>query len=112
MNREKAADLLDNLVGMIEDNQSNDYDEALKLAIKALEQPEPPWIPVSERLPESNPEDLEYPTVIACCEDGEVMTACYYESTKEWGTGENYDKKINPVVWMQLPSPYREDGGE
>ena len=38
MNREKAADLLDNLVGMIEDNQSNDYDEALKLAIKALEQ--------------------------------------------------------------------------
>jgi hypothetical protein len=70
-------------------------------------QPEPQWIPVSERLPESKPEDLEYPTVIACCEDGEVMTACYYESTKEWGIGENYDRKINPVAWMPLPEPYR-----
>ena len=70
-------------------------------------QPEPHWIPVSERLPESKPEDLEYPTVIACCEDGEVMTACYYESTKEWGIGENYDRKINPVAWMPLPEPYR-----
>ena len=70
------------------------------------------WIPVSERLPESKPEDLEYPTVIACCEDGEVMTACFYESTKEWGIGEYYDRKINPVAWMPLPEPYREDGGE
>lgn len=70
-------------------------------------QPEPQWISVTERLPESKPEDLEYPTVIACCEDGEVMTACYYESTKEWGIGENYDRKINPVAWMPLPEPYR-----
>lgn len=70
-------------------------------------QPEPQWIPVSERLPESKHEDLEYPTVIACCEDGEVMTACYYESTKEWGIEENYDRKINPVAWMPLPEPYR-----
>ena len=75
-------------------------------------QPEQKWIPCSERLPESKPEDLEYPTVIACCEDGEVMTACYYESTKEWGIGEYYDRKINPVAWMPLPSPDREDSGE
>lgn len=36
--REKAIDLLDNLVGMIEDNQDNDYDFALKKGIEALEQ--------------------------------------------------------------------------
>ena len=36
MDREKAIDLLDNLIGMIEDNQENDYDEALKMGINAL----------------------------------------------------------------------------
>lgn len=36
--REKAIDLLDNLRGMIEDNQGNDYDFALKKGIEALEQ--------------------------------------------------------------------------
>ena len=36
--REKAIYLLDNLVGMIEDNQDNDYDFALKKGIEALKQ--------------------------------------------------------------------------
>lgn len=36
MNSEEAKDLLDNLIGMVEDNQNNDYDEALKLAIRSL----------------------------------------------------------------------------
>lgn len=36
--REKAIDLLDNLLGMIEDNQCNDYDFALKKGIDALKQ--------------------------------------------------------------------------
>ena len=36
--REKAIDLLDNLVGMVEDNQDNDYDFALKKGIEALKQ--------------------------------------------------------------------------
>ncbi len=38
MNREEAIDLLDNLIGFIEDNHGSDYDEALKIAIKALKQ--------------------------------------------------------------------------
>lgn len=37
MTNEKAIDLLDTLLGMIEDNQGNDYDEAFKMGIKALE---------------------------------------------------------------------------
>ena len=36
MTREEAADLLDNLVGMVEDNQESDYDTAIKMAIEAL----------------------------------------------------------------------------
>ena len=34
---ERAIDLLDNLMGMIEDNQGNDYDFALKKGIEALQ---------------------------------------------------------------------------
>lgn len=38
MTREEAKDLLDNLIGMVDDNQESDYDTALKMGIKALEQ--------------------------------------------------------------------------
>lgn len=34
--REKAIDLLDNLIGMIADNQNSDYDKALKMGIESL----------------------------------------------------------------------------
>lgn len=36
MDRQTAADLLDNLIGMVEDSQKNDYDTALKMGIEAL----------------------------------------------------------------------------
>lgn len=36
MDRQTAADLLDNLIGMVEDTQENDYDAALKMGIEAL----------------------------------------------------------------------------
>lgn len=36
MDRQTAADLLDNLLGMVEDTQENDYDAALKMGIEAL----------------------------------------------------------------------------
>lgn len=38
MSREEAIDLLDNLIGMVEDNHKSDYDTALQMGIKALEQ--------------------------------------------------------------------------
>ena len=40
MTREEAKNLLDNLIGMVEDSQDHDYDGALKMGIEALEQPE------------------------------------------------------------------------
>jgi len=36
MDRQTAADLLDNLLGMVDDSQGSDYDTALKMGIKAL----------------------------------------------------------------------------
>ncbi len=38
MTKEKAIDLLDCLIGMVEDNQENDYDTAFKMGIEALRQ--------------------------------------------------------------------------
>ena len=38
MTREQAINLLDNLIGMVEDNHNSDYDMALQMAIKALKQ--------------------------------------------------------------------------
>lgn len=40
MSNDQAIDLLDNLIGMIDDNQENDYDEALKIGIKAIQKSE------------------------------------------------------------------------
>ena len=37
MTNKQAKDLLDNLIGMVEDNQEHDYDTALKMGIKALD---------------------------------------------------------------------------
>ena len=36
MDRQTAINLLDNLVGMVDDSQENDYDTALKMGIEAL----------------------------------------------------------------------------
>ena len=38
MPRKEAIELLDNLIGMVDDNHGSDYDTALHMAIKALEQ--------------------------------------------------------------------------
>ena len=45
MTNQEAIDLLDNLIGMIEDNHGSNYDSAIRMAIDALE---PQWIPCSE----------------------------------------------------------------
>lgn len=36
MTNKEAINLLDNLLGMVEDNQNNDYDTALHMGIDAL----------------------------------------------------------------------------
>lgn len=40
MTRDEAINLLDNLLGMVEDNHGSDYDMAIHMAIDALSQPE------------------------------------------------------------------------
>jgi len=104
MTREEAIDLLDNLIGFIEDNHGSDYDEAFKIAIKALEQ-EPRWIPVSERLPEK---EGRYLTTILNEYDNELryIMTCDYFSNGCWCPDDECASD-NVIAWMPLPEPYK-----
>lgn len=106
--REKAIDLLDNLIGMIEDNHNSDYDTALKMAIKALEQL-PDWIPISERLPEdgervlvthSNRPGVNYFNIVIQAR-WDLMRYCFFNNY-----GECLDNDF-VCAWMPLPAPYK-----
>ena len=100
MNKRTATNLLDNLVGMIEDSQENDYDTALKMGIEALKshtQPVQRWIPCSERLPE---EDGLY---LVTTSKGQVQMHVFNRN----GNSEEYWMRCNKA-WMPLPEPYKD----
>ena len=85
-------------------------------------QPEPHWIPCSERLPEYNESVLTWDGYVFCIEkripyirddDGEPIEG-------DWWVGDEYDEYESEyypnlrdgaaIAWMPLPEPYR--GGE
>ena len=103
MTKEEAIELLDNLIGMVEDNQGNDYDAALKMAIAALREPQ--WIPCSERLPE--PGSDYFASVLL--DDGrkDVYILFFCEEPERWD-----DHGVDPnsvgekvVAWMPITTP-------
>lgn len=73
-------------------------------------QPEPHWIPCSERLPE------EEQTVLVTCTDGQVyiydrLEACDYEydDMRFWEDNVGcYQPREDVIAWMPLPEPYGE----
>ena len=74
-------------------------------------QPEPQWIPCSERLPEDVEIGEEYPTVIFCTKDNVYVGFYEYYLGGRWWAAEDYtvDKVI---AWMPLPEPYKEGADE
>ena len=87
-----------------------EYEEAVNVAIKALEQA-PRWIPVSERLPKrENSEQLRgwYLTTNAY---GSVGVTKYEFKNGSFGfIGWGSDIRI--VAWMPLPEPYKAESEE
>lgn len=74
-------------------------------------EPEPKWIPCSERLPE-HPENNDYYLVTIQCEhhDGwDDYVTGFAEWTKHgWDELSCYIGQIKVVAWMPLPEPYKE----
>ena len=70
------------------------------------------WIPVSERLPETD-ENRDY---LVCSNNGRINIAEFIcktsggaDMSEPWWLGEDgYDKY--PIAWMPLPAPYKEKG--
>jgi hypothetical protein len=80
-------------------------DEALDMAIKALEQTR--WIPVSERLPE------EGEPILLSTKTGEVYEGAYFDlcDNRQWYVyrDENYAWNNVVTAWQPLPESYRGD---
>ena len=74
-------------------------------------QPEPQWIPCSERLPEDVEIGEEYPTVIFCTKDNVYVGFYEYYLGGRWWAAEDYTVD-NVIAWMPLPEPYKEGADE
>lgn len=108
MTREEALTEIKERVHVAEYVDSSYVDcvdiEALRMAIKALEQPETQWIPVTERLPEE-----DKPVFVYLFHDSPHIA---WLSEGVWYTDDFIiDKDDEPTAWMPLPEPYREEGG-
>ena len=118
MTREEAASIIEDRVRVTEYVDSSYVDcvdiEALRIAIKALAQPEQRWIPCSERLPEENGQYL-----ITVKYVHEYDYEDIYSEHGEWVDGKwdmfmfGHCGKVESVTaWMPLPEPWRGEEDE
>ncbi len=94
---------------MIVDDAEPYVVEALNMAIKALEQTR--WIPVSERLPDTDDEVLcwyEYYHWSQRKVLPEYGLGRYLRETSAWFGEVANGKDVRVIAWMPLPKPYKE----
>lgn len=96
--------------------------DALRMAIEALKEQRPQWIPCSERLPKENICDDSYvePSdyVLVFGDQGDYGVSRYWgnriskkenpNSFSDWMDLDWYVEK--PIAWMPLPEPYEKEG--
>ena len=70
--------------------------------IQPTVEPEPHWIPCSERLPEPRID-------VWCNSDLGQMVGFYDETTENWYKSD-YSFELIVDAWMPLPEPYQPDG--
>ena len=107
MTREEAIIQLRLGPGINED-VSEVYNDAINIAIEALQQ-EPKWIPVTERLPE------EGLTVLILAENGHIEFGQRDEDKWEWlaeSMTDYWTEAEEVIAWQPLPEPYKESDGE
>lgn len=72
---------------------------------------EPHWIPVTERLPETNDEVLTTYIVNGDRNKKYVETASYYQSSESWSSVWDEFRvagtRIEVIAWMPLPEPFK-----
>ena len=93
------------------------WNRVIKSTVEELKtaQPEPQWIPCSERLPEDDDYKpfsfYEDGAVLYSTASGNVGFGWYYESTKEWANeDDNYPGEV--IAWMPPPEPYQPEEQE
>ena len=98
--RQAAIDALVRDCKGSDEGMLNMYDIICDLKELPSAQPKQQWIPCSERLP--NKADHTGDMVLVCYRNGSVRFNTYMNG---WAQG-------NPVAWMPLPEPYKEDDHE
>ena len=103
MTNQEAISILKNIsidYGEVTLNQMEEIDEAMDMAIEALEHR---WIPCSERLPEHNGNYLVQ------VESSDGTAALTYMTVDHYGPDWLHNDKMHKAVaWMPLPEPYEE----
>lgn len=84
-----------------------EWERAVNMAIKALEQPEQQWIPCSERLPAYGEDVLI--SIGGYCNVGHIVSV-NEEEQYNWYFSGWYHLPNDVDAWMPLPEPYRKEG--
>ena len=107
MTKEKVIDILKGIkdgTACLMPNMPEDGEKAIDIAIKAVEQSEPHWIPCSERLPDKEGDYLVTDNA-GGMKTIDVDTLLHYDDSGEpfWCYSQN------PVAWRELPVPFGEE---
>ena len=106
MTKEKVIDILKGIkdgTAWLMPNIAEDGEKAIDIAIKAVEHPEPHWIPVTKDTPK------EANTYMCTCSDAgrRIVTPVKWQPrTKTWNlTGARAYWKV--IAWMPMPAPWK-----
>jgi len=104
MTKEKVINILNGIkdgTACLMPNMPEDGEKAIDIAIKAVEQSEPHWIPVTERLPK---EDGNYLVSGKWGSGKESVGDCEFSAEDGYfRTAWNFDV----LAWCELPEPYK-----